>query len=119
MISYGNGAVKEIYKDDDCSMMKEVIRFPNGDVQTTTVNDTAYYFKSSGVIQVVCSSKDADVVQYHFPNGQVEEHWKDGRKVVLYPDGTLHRFNADGSLLAHEKSSRNQVDASHSFAFTV
>jgi hypothetical protein len=42
-----------------------------------------------------------------FPNGQVEQHWIDGRKIVSFPDGTTQRVAPDGSaetVLADQSS---------------
>lgn len=127
VIMYGNGSVREIYKkvNDDNNVLQEVIRFPNGDVQTTTENDKAYYFAASGVIQVVRNDALTGVVEYHFPNGQVEEHRTNGKKVVLFPDGTVQQYNADGSLLAFDNAASNRSlshvyeEEGHSFACTV
>jgi hypothetical protein len=113
IITYRNGAVKEIYhhpsqhrtrdEDKDVVVVEHVIRFPNGDVQTTTSADEAYYFAASGIIRVVQRDTGGNkgshasplesfsgTVQYHFPNGQIEEHNSRGAKVVWFPDGTVH-----------------------------
>jgi len=91
IVTYGNGAVKEVH--DDIT----IIRFPNGDVQTETVLERSYYFDQTGVIQICHLHSKNDVMEYHYPNGQIEEHWRDGRKTVLFPDGTMQHFSADGA----------------------
>ena len=103
IITYGNGAVKEILGDN-----LTIVRFPNGDVQSETADDRAYYFAQSGVIQVTHAKNDA-VKEFHYPNGQVEEHWKDGRKSVLYPDGTLQYYDASGTLIKPTITSSNSA----------
>jgi T-complex protein 10 C-terminus len=119
IITYRNGAVKEIYHhpsrhrtsdgdDEDVVVVEQVIRFPNGDVQTTTSEDEAYYFAASGIVRVVQRNRGGNkdshaspieswsgTVQYHFPNGQIEEHDSRGAKVVWYPDGTVHCVERD------------------------
>lgn len=95
IITYGNGAVKEIYKDIT------IIRFPNGDVQTETALERSYYFGETGVIQI-CHARNTNVMEYHYPNGQIEEHWQDGRKTVLYPDGLMQYFSADGTPILRD-----------------
>jgi hypothetical protein len=32
--------------------------------------------------------------EYHFPNGQVEKHYQDGSKVVMFADGNLQNCDA-------------------------
>ena len=85
---YPNGAVREVFPD------REVVRFSNGDQQTTyTSNNTvAYYYSATGVTQV----ETRDKLRLEFANGQVEEHWKkDGRVVVYFADGTEQSFARD------------------------
>jgi len=96
IIAYGNGAVREIY----LTAQNETLRFPNGDVQHWIRNgsddvSTSYYYNSTGVIQVQYGTHDEITrMEYHFPNGQVEEHYPDGSKVILFADGNLQCFDA-------------------------
>lgn len=102
IITYGNGAVKEIYRDIT------VLRFPNGDVQTETPVDRAYYYFQTGAIQVNYAQDD-NVTEYHYPNGQIEVHWNDGHKTVLYPDGTLQSYAADGTPLPTAQNDNTDI----------
>ena len=94
IVIYSNGAVKEIHRD------WITVRYLNGDVQTETANDRAYYYSATGVVQVNYYNNDNNndaavaVTEYHFPNGQVEEHWTDGSITVRYPDGLVQNFSA-------------------------
>lgn len=80
---YPNGAVREVFPD------REVVHFTNGDRQTTTRDGVvAYTYGATGVTQVETGEK----LRLEFANGQVEEHWKNGRVVVTFPDGRKQEF---------------------------
>jgi hypothetical protein len=103
-VTYGNGSTKEIHTNGTT-----VIRYPNGDVKTCSANDgtIAYHYAASKVTQVR-KDNDASNTIFEFPNGQVEQHWNDGRKIVSFPDGTTQRVAPDGSaetVLAEHPSS--------------
>ena len=34
---------------------------------------------------------------YHFPNGQIENHYTDGRKEITFPDNSTRIVHTDGS----------------------
>lgn len=150
VITYNNGATKEIYhannesnntKNSEAnsnSTLQEVIRFPNGDVQTLTRHEKAYYFASSGVLQVIAvvdkddfvaeddneaKTRKNQPVRYHFPTGQVEEHFLDGTKVIWFPDGTVEDCGPDGTRHPRKNAdnANNNADPEdwHSFAYTV
>lgn len=110
--NYSNGARKEVY--DTITM----IRYPNGDCCSETALERAYYYAQTGIVQfrrrrqpeqqqssqnhqytTSTMQKDAkdswdDVTEYHYPNGQIEEHWDDGTKLIQYPDGTRLQYDA-------------------------
>lgn len=91
VVTFANGARKEIRKDGS-----SVIRFSNGDVQIfsgESIGSVAYYHAKSQVIQV--GTIDGSEI-FEFPNGQVERHYPDGRKIVKFSDGTKKRIFPNG-----------------------
>jgi hypothetical protein len=103
-VTYGNGSTKEIHTNGTT-----VIRYPNGDVKTYSADNgtIAYHYAASKVTEVR-KDNDASNTIFEFPNGQVEQHWNDGRKMVSFPDGTTQRVAPDGSaetVLAEHPSS--------------
>jgi hypothetical protein len=93
-VTYGNGSTKEIHTNGTT-----VIRFPNGDVKTYSADNgtIAYHYAASKVTQVRKDNDGSNTI-FEFPNGQVEQHWIDGRKIVSFPDGTTQRVAPDGSV---------------------
>ena len=98
VITYSNGAIKEIHRD------WITVRFPNGDVQTETIHDRAYYYSATGVVQIQYHDRDY-VTEYHYPTGQVEEHWTDGshKITVRYPNGRVQHYIATPTLTTTTK----------------
>ena len=92
MVKYGNGITKEIHPDGTT-----VTRFVNGDVETkfgdivtpsnggTRKGIVAYFHNREGVLQI--THADGSVL-YEYSNGQMERHYANGSKVVMFPDGT-------------------------------
>jgi hypothetical protein len=103
-VTYGNGSTKEIHTNGTT-----VIRYPNGDVKTySAANGTIAYHYAASKVTEVRKDNDASNTIFEFPNGQVEQHWNDGRKIVSFPDGTTQRVAPDGSaetVLAEHPSS--------------
>jgi hypothetical protein len=91
---YPNGTRKELLADGST-----VLHFANGDIQTVDRrgSTTAYWFADTQVVRL-SSNKDPSssaaapmsssdsCVLYQFPNGQVEYHYRDGRKFVQFPN---------------------------------
>jgi T-complex protein 10 C-terminus len=74
------------------------IRYPNGDLQITSVSPTssvAYYHAKSQVVRV--ENTDGSEI-FEFPSTQQERHYPDGRKVVRFPDGTKKRYFPNGAV---------------------
>ena len=75
VIQYGNGATKETRPDGTI-----IVRFANGDIQTSRGHMVAYYYRDSCVFSV--GRPDGSIV-WEFPGGQLEQHWPNGRREVL------------------------------------
>lgn len=82
---YANGTRKEQRSDGAV-----VIYFANGDIQAADRlgSSTAYWFADTQVVKLVDNDPTSDSVLYQFPNGQVERHYSDGRKLVQFPNNT-------------------------------
>ncbi|KAL3924825.1 MAG: hypothetical protein SGILL_000810 [Bacillariaceae sp.] len=91
VVSYGNGVTKEIHPDGTT-----VTRFVNGDVETrfgdiatpkrgSSKAIVAYFHAKEGVLQI--TQRDGSIL-YEYANGQMERHYNDGSKVIMFPDGT-------------------------------
>ena len=90
LIIYRNGSQKEVHPDGTT-----VTKFPNGDIETKTRLTTAYYYMSSNTIQVTFH-EDQSVV-WEYPNGHMERHWPDGRKIIRNTKGEMQRITANGA----------------------
>ncbi len=62
---YANGTRKESFPSEG----KTVVRFPNGDVKTTTPAAVVYYY--AGAATTHTHHRGTGVEEYCFPNGQV------------------------------------------------
>jgi T-complex protein 10 C-terminus len=82
---YANGTRKEQRSDGAV-----VIYFANGDIEAVDRlgSSTAYWFADTQVVKLVDNDPASDSVLYQFPNGQVERHYSDGRKLVQFPNNT-------------------------------
>jgi hypothetical protein len=93
----------------------DIVRFINGDIRMTTMkNDIYYYYAASGIIQIahshpigppsrsvppldiiredVVPTGPQQVMEYHFPNGQIEYHYHNTDIIMVhFPDGTVQQ----------------------------
>jgi hypothetical protein len=94
-IVYGNGVRKEVHKDGTTR-----IRFSNGDVETRFAESgtVAYFHNQEQVMQI--TTKDGSTL-FEYPNQQIERHYPDGSKAIIFPDGTKQRFSASGEVETH------------------
>ena len=93
LVVYASGVEKEVHKDGTT-----VVRFPNGDVETTLPDDkktVAYYHAAEQVMQITQPDRS---VLLEYPNGQVERHYVDGSKVILFPNGQKVKLDPSGVL---------------------
>jgi centromere protein J len=84
---YPNGTRKELKADGST-----ILHFANGDIQTVDRRGStaAYWFADTQVVRLShhnpLTSPSDPCVLYQFPNGQVEFHYRDGRKFVQFPN---------------------------------
>ena len=98
VIVYSNGVEKEVHNDGTT-----VIRFTNGDVETTFPGGAtvAYLHAAEQVLQVT-NRRDGSVL-LEYPNGQIERHYSNGVKAILFPDGTKAKISADGKVETYHR----------------
>jgi centromere protein J len=98
VIVYSNGVEKEVHTDGTT-----VIRFANGDVETTFPGGAtvAYLHAAEQVLQVT-NKRDGSVL-LEYPNGQIERHYANGVKAILFPDGTKAKISADGKVETYHR----------------
>lgn len=92
IIIYGNGVRKEVHKDGTT-----VIRFTNGDVETKFSGGTIAYFHAKDRIMQINNTADGSTL-FEYPNRQIERHYTDGSKAILFADGTRQRISAQGKV---------------------
>jgi T-complex protein 10 C-terminus len=92
LIVYSSGVEKELHTDGTT-----VIRFPNRDVETTLPDKktVAYYHATEQVMQI--TQPDQSVL-LEYPNGQVERHYIDGSKAILFPNGLKVKLDPRGDI---------------------
>lgn len=92
VIVYGNGVRKEVHKDGT-----SVIRFANGDVETKFAESgTVAYFHAEDRVMQITTADGSTLFEY--PSGQIERHYTDGSKAIIFPDGTKQRISATGHV---------------------
>jgi hypothetical protein len=63
--------------------------FQNGDIrQDFPTQKTVYFFARNQVTQTECHATNTKFLLFK-KTGQLEKHWQDGRKEILYPSGQL------------------------------
>ena len=85
---YSNGTVKKIYPNGQ----QEVI-FLNGDSKLTQSGGTVVYFYANAQTTHTTYVDGSEV--YEFPNNQVEKHYADGRKEIIFPNKTKKTIYPD------------------------
>ena len=89
-IFFKSGVKKEIFIDG-----YQLVHFPNGDIkQNFGDGKIVYYFNDSKTIQT--TYKDGLNV-FKFNNNQIEKHYPDGSKFIIFPDGTKRRISKNGN----------------------
>jgi len=94
LIVYSSGVEKEVHNDGTV-----VIRFPNGDIETKLPDKkVAYYHAAENVMQITQPQDQSILLEY--PNGQMECHYADGSKVVVFPNGQKVKLDSKGKIIS-------------------
>ena len=103
-IIFESGVKKEIFNDG-----YHLVFFPNGDKkQIFPNNKTVYYFSDSKTVQ---TSFPDGLNIFKFDNNQIEKHYPDGSKFIIFPNGTKRRISKNGkeeNYLSDEDENINQ-----------
>ena len=103
-IIFESGVRKEIFNDG-----YHLVFFPNGDKkQIFPNNKTVYYFSDSKTVQ---TSFPDGLNIFKFDNNQIEKHYPDGSKFIIFPNGTKRRISKNGkeeNYLSDEDENINQ-----------
>lgn len=90
VIKYRNGTTKEIHPDGS-----SVVHFLNGDKKKSAADTgiIVYYYAQA---ETVHTTFPDGLEVYEFPNKQVEKHYKDGNKEIIFPDHTKKIIRVNG-----------------------
>ena len=89
-IIFKSGVKKEIYYDG-----YQIIYFTNGDIKQIYPEKSkqVYFFNESKIIQTTIPDK---IQVFKFENGQIEKHYINGIKEIIFPNGDIKRIYKDG-----------------------
>lgn len=90
VVTYANHTEKEILPDGTT-----ICRFSNGDIKTTysNIGIVVYFYAKSGTSHTT----HADGLEvFEFASGQIERHFPNGEREVIFPDGTKQFFHLNG-----------------------
>jgi hypothetical protein len=88
-ILFKSGVKKEIYEDG-----YQLVHFPNGDKKQTFPNKKQiYYFNDSKTVQTTYLN---GLNIFKFNNQQIEKHYPDGSKFIIFPNGSKRTITKDG-----------------------
>ena len=108
-IIFLSGIRKEIYFDG-----YQIIYFTNGDIKQIfpEKRKQVYYFNESKIIQTTIPDK---IQVFKFENGQIEKHFINGDKEIVYPNGNIKRINKDGKEenFFNEENEENNEDSDY------
>jgi hypothetical protein len=90
-IIFKSGVRKEIYIDG-----YQLIHFPNGDIKQKFVGKEekiVYYYKDTSTVQTTFKS---GLNVFKFSNGQIEKHYPDGSRFIIYANGIKRKMSKNG-----------------------
>ena len=101
-IIFKSGVKKEIYYDG-----YQIIYFTNGDIKQIYPEKSkqVYYFNESKITQTTIPDK---IQVFKFENGQIEKHYINGIKEIIYPNGNIKRIDKDGKEQNFYKDDDNE-----------
>ena len=105
LIRFADGSSGTLFPNGSLKVIRGnnvFIYYDNGDISQQFPDGTiGYSYNQKGTIEL--NLTDGSVV-YKFPNGQVEQHFKNGEKDIQYADGTFKHINSDGSQILYDNN---------------
>ena len=93
IIKYRNGTTKEVFPNGS-----SIVRFANGDRKHSDSNTgLIVYFYAEAQTKHTTFPDGTEV--YEFPNKQIERHFANGLKEILFPDKTKKLIYPDGAIV--------------------
>ena len=104
-IIFKSGVIKEIYPDG-----YQLVYFPNGDMKQKFVGEEEkiiYYYSETNTVQTTFKN---GLNVFKFSNGQIEKHYNDGSKFIIYTNGMRKRITKSGKekLIMPEKQNQQE-----------
>ena len=90
-IIFKSGVKKEIYQDG-----YQLVYFPNGDMKQKFVGEDEkfiYYYSETNTVQTTFKN---GLNIFKFSNGQIEKHYSDGSKYIIYTNGIKRKISRNG-----------------------
>ena len=90
-IIFKSGVRKEIYTDG-----YQLIHFPNGDIKQKYAGERekiVYFYKDTNTVQTTFKS---GLNVFKFSNGQIEKHYPDGSRFIIYANGIKRKMSKNG-----------------------
>ena len=104
-IIFKSGVRKEIYTDG-----YQLIHFPNGDIKQKFVGKgekIVYYYKDTNTVQTTFKS---GLNVFKFSNGQIEKHYPDGSRFIIYANGIKRKMSKNGKEEMIIPEDQNKID---------
>lgn len=90
-VLFPSGVKKEIHPDG-----YQLVCFPNNDIkQLFPDGKMIYFFHDSKTVQSTIPAEKIQV--FKFSNGQIEKHFEDGTKEIMFPDGVVKKITNIGA----------------------
>ena len=104
-IIFKSGVIKEIYPDG-----YQLVYFPNGDMKQKFVGEEEkiiYYYSETNTVQTTFKN---GLNVFKFSNGQIEKHYNDGSKFIIYTNGMRKKITKSGKekLIMPEKQNQQE-----------
>ena len=101
-VIFQSGVRKEIFNDNH-----QIVYFTNGDLKQIFPNGTSvYYFNDAKTVQ---TSYPDGIQVFKFNGGQIEKHYPNGTKQIVFPDGSLRYILSNGYEETHYKNKTVQI----------
>ena len=108
-IIFKSGVRKEIFMDG-----YQLVHFPNGDMKQKFVGKdekVIYFYSETNTVQTTFKN---GLNIFKFGNGQIEKHYPDGSKYIIYNNGVKRKISKDGReevfIPDEKKKEKNEVE---------